>query len=259
VQARVEINRLMAADVALLRQIKEIQKQTQLTFDYTRRLREELLIRVGSHDNAQKLADASIVEEVIFGQPNGSTQADSLQQRLVAYGKFIRPFISQQVPIHGLGITTNGTTEPSPVSYNEFYFRDASVAEALAVLAQQEAEVVRLELAALREQSSKMGSYDSFMIMRPFAVAEANAVKEGEPYRATLLLASSIAGFPMTMMANGRPVKVANNQGQVEFTVPVQEGRPEKTQAYWEASITAEVRGQDTTFRLRVPYTIYKK
>jgi hypothetical protein len=257
-QAQVERNGKQASDVALLQQSKEIQEQTKATILYIRQLEEDLLAKVGNQGQAQKLADASIVEDVILSKIKGLTPADSLQQQLVAYSKFIGPILAQNPEQLGLA-SAGGPTRTEAGSYSEFYFQDASVAEALAMLAQQEAQVLKLGLDALQKQSQKVPTSFGYSVVRPYAVAEANSIKEGEPYRATLLLVSSVAGFPMTMTANGKPIKVMANQGQVEFTVPVQVGRSEKSQAYWDASITALVAGQDTTFRLRIPYTIYKK
>lgn len=257
-QAQVERNGKPASDAAVLHQAKEIQRQTKATITYLRQLEERLLAKAGNPGQAPKLADVNIVQDAILSTDNGLAPADSLQQRLVAYSKFIGPILSQDPQQLGLA-SVSGTAGTAANSYSEFYFQDASVVEALAMLAQQEAQVLKLGLEALQKQSQKVPTSYGYTVVRPYAVAEANAVKEGEPYRATLFLSTAVAGFPLTMTANGMPIKVKDYQGQIEFRVPVQEGRSEKTQAYWDASITAQVAGQDTTFHLRVPYTIYKK
>jgi hypothetical protein len=132
------------------------------------------------------------------------------------------------------------------------------VASALAVLAQQEAEVLRLE-DEVQSKLSSMVSFGHVMFDKigAFASAESNVVGEGEAYRAELFLTASASGLQPRMTLNSQPLKVVYGKGQVAFTAPPLPPGQSRQTAYWDGTITLRRSGRDTTFR--VPYTIVRR
>ncbi|MDO7849178.1 hypothetical protein Q5H92_22635 [Hymenobacter sp. M29] len=127
----------------------------------------------------------------------------------------------------------------------------------LALLTQQEATIREYERLALQHQNEKIGCglniiFDAF---GAFASAEANTVAVGDKYKAELFLASAYGSPVLGMTVNGRPIAVGpDKRGHVEFTVPPPAGPGGK--AYWTGRIRALVKGRDSIFTVKVPYTV---
>ncbi|WP_345126287.1 hypothetical protein [Hymenobacter antarcticus] len=142
------------------------------------------------------------------------------------------------------------------VARPDFYYGRQSVAEAVALLTQQVAAVRAYEAVALQNQAGKLGStWHNYMIrLEAHAVPESKTVAPGELYQAELYLTDVLNGRPLSITVDGQPIRVGpDGRGHVAFRVPA--GSPPGL-AYWEGRIRAVIYGQDTTFRLRVPYTI---
>jgi hypothetical protein len=255
-QENVARNMMQRQDVAVLTQAKRVQGQADSLSRYLHGLRQQLL-PAGS----AQLAAHEPVETVLLG-PRGA--ADTLQGRLDRYSRYIQ----QLVPGQGRLLAVDAKDDPrireavghdlDDWRFGELYFRGASVAEALVTLGQKEAEVRRLEQDALGQLSMRVGSGCGFDRIGPFAMPKAGQVEEGETYEATLLLTTSARQMRgLTMQANGRDVPVGpDGRGRVELPVPAD---APAGPAFWEATIRGTYRGQDTTFRLRVPYLVQRR
>ncbi|RAK69870.1 hypothetical protein [Hymenobacter edaphi] len=253
-QEQVARNRMQRQDVAVLTMAKEVRAQTDSLTRYLHELRRQLR---PAPDNA-RLAETRPVEAALLGPA-----ADTLQQRLSRYARFLH----QLVPDEGGLLAASPTEDPriheavgndlDGLSFGEFYFRGASVASALTTLGQKEAEVRRLEGEALKRLSMKVGSHRGFERIGAQALPKFAQVPEGETYEAALLLTSSHSeAYGLTMQANGRAVPLRpGGVGRVELAVPAD---APAGPASWAATIKATYRGQDTTYRLRVPYTVQR-
>lgn len=134
-----------------------------------------------------------------------------------------------------------------------------SLSETLALLTQKEAVIRDYELMALATQNQKIGCGLTIIFDRvgAFASAESNVVSAGDTYKAELFLTSSSAKLAPRMTVNGKPIAVGpDGHGRVEFSVPDDAGKAQATQAYWTGTIRTLVNGQDSTFKVRVAYTI---
>lgn len=262
IQAQVEKNHNQPEDLAVLRQSQAVRTETQQLIAYLRGLRQQLT----PADKAPTLADLTdrrVVAKVLLDDD----QADSLQRQLSRYAAHIRPYLGRSA---GPALGTGGTdpqvqaiagTQLAGQDFTDLYFRDATVTDALAALTQQEARILRLESDAQAELSRRVSSdIVLFDQLNAFASAESNVVAEGETYRAELLLVASSRNLRAQMTANGQPVTAdANGKGQVAFTTPLlPPGRSRQT-AIWDGTVAIRTNGRDSTFRVRVPYTIVRR
>lgn len=123
------------------------------------------------------------MNQVLF-QPNASTSISSVHQQLRVYATYMKPLVPQLPESLGLvpEVVTyhkpNNGERDNPDSYAHFYFKGTTAAEALAVLAQQEAEVLQLGLEAIKQQSNKVGVIaDGFNRVGACAIAESKVVR----------------------------------------------------------------------------------
>ncbi|MCC3156973.1 hypothetical protein LJ737_06975 [Hymenobacter sp. 15J16-1T3B] len=249
---QVEHNHWLRQDAAVLSEVEAIRTRTDSLVGQLQQLRQQL--QVGSGKAADPAATAPV--EALLGGPG----ADTVQQRLNAYARFIRRFVPQAAPLaldvrDEARIDRAARKQLAAWRFGQLYFRGAPLASALAMLSQKEAEIRRLEHDALAELDQKVAApFIVFDKIGPMAVPESNEVPVGGTYRAALFLTSSAVGIRPVMQADGRPVPLTlDGRGRVEFVVPA---TAPAGPASWEASIALRQYGRDTTFRLRVPYTI---
>ena len=189
--------------------------------------------------------------------------AIQLLQQLAAYRVILRAQDSQLV-LPRLG-PPQLTIDTTAVALANFYFRDATPAEALAALAQLEATVLADEAAALSAQSMRLACggniiYDSTHAQ---ALADTSAVVAGTEYHASLFLAAVLKPAGLAMSANGQPIIVPpSGIGQVHFVAdPHLLGNRQEVNTYWNGVIQIRspyTRSGDTTYKVRVPYRIVR-
>jgi hypothetical protein len=195
--------------------------------------------------------------------PAQRAAATQLLGQLVAYRATLRK-LDARVALPRL-IPPALPTATAPSALADFYFRDATAAEALAALAQLEATMLTSETAALESQSVILACGGNVVFDRvgAWAIAESNTVVAGTEYRADLLLASSLTTAGMRMSANGQPITVQpGGSGRVRFVAsPRLLGNRPAVTAYWTGLIRARspyTQSGDTTYKVRVPYRIVR-
>jgi hypothetical protein len=242
-------NQNQPTDIAKLRQAKAVHDSTRAVVNYMRDVREQLLRQTGT---ATKLAELDAHGKVaeLLEEPHGT--AATLQRRLNQFTSFLKQ-------VHQVsGVQVKATQDSG--GYSTADFDDASLASALATLSQRETAVLLQEQAVLAAIRAKVGATSLGLSLKPLAIAEASTVAPGATYRAELLLAHALnAPGSRSMTVNGAPITVGpDGHGQVSFTAPRLNGAAVR-QAYWNGTITSHANGRDSTFRIRVPYTIVRK
>lgn len=119
--------------------------------------------------------------------------------------------------------------------------------------------MLQLERQVLREFSRKVGCNALvFDKIYAWAVPESNTVRAGDTYRATLFLSTTGSDvYGIRLEANGQPIKADyRQQWPVQFPIPAAAAAGG---ASWEGAVRGRYHGRDTTFRVRVPYTIRPK
>ncbi|GAA3948365.1 hypothetical protein [Hymenobacter algoricola] len=268
IEAEAAKNRNQARDLEVLAQARAIMARTQAVSAQVRAMRTALLDQANVEAEPGKLADQGAVRDVIMAG-TGASSADSLYRHLGRFIDYTQPFAADfSDPLGWLPPTVRepGTTRLLPasrVAYREFLFAEATVAEALAALAQQEAGAVRLGVEALLNQRQKVGAIvDNYYRLQALAVPASSVVRAGSLYSADLLLVSGYSKQQgLWMQVNGDTIPVGSDgQGKVRFPVASQlPPGQDSLAAFWNGKVTVQItEDYYQTLRVRVPYTIVR-
>ncbi|WP_400191090.1 hypothetical protein [Hymenobacter sp. B81] len=266
IQAEAQRNRWYRSDSVVYAESKSLHTRTDSLRNYLHDIRRRLLLATGNEYEWKNPDEDEAVTQLMLRQPNRPNLADSLQQQLKSYHQYLHQQLSPSTvtvgaaPAQELRLPRAVRLPVEPLSFGEFYFADAPVAAAALHLAQLEAQVLQRETEAMENLRRKVGSHHhhDFVRIGAYAIPESNQVPAGGTYRARLLLVSAQGNMPgLRMTANGQPVPVQYplEQGQVSFPVPASQP---PGPAVWEGTISTRYYGQDTTFRIRVPYTVVR-
>ncbi|MBH8558680.1 type IX secretion system motor protein PorM/GldM [Hymenobacter negativus] len=271
IQAAVDKNHNMASDVAVLKQSEEIRAKTKAMIAYLQDVRDKLIAGTGnvkgSPDFKDPDANNKVMPIMLGGKKNGL--AYPLKAELNNYSTFIKTYVPNATPLaldgredaRIINSKEHTTMEQKNKDFAELNFENTPLVAALAVLSQKETAVLKLEADALSEQSKKVGAkIVSFDKIGAFASAESNTVAAGTKYKAELFLTASATGLQQKMTLNGSPLTVGpDGHGKVEFTArPGNFDASGNAKASWEGRIRFNQNGRDTTFVVKVPYTITK-
>jgi hypothetical protein len=235
-------NRNLPADLAVLQQAEAVHDSTRAVVDHLRDLRERLLRRT---DNLRRFRNLDAHREVaaLLGS-DGPGAADTLQRHLRQHARLL----ARVAP------------GPARTPVADADFEDATVTAALATFSQLESAALVREGRALAALQARVGGEPLKTTVRPLAAAYASTVAPGETYKAELLLINALTtakGLQMT--ANGQPVPVdADGFGRVAFTAPALGGAARR-ELVWQGTIAVHANGRDSTFRVRVPYTVVRR
>ncbi|KAA9339694.1 hypothetical protein F0P96_03505 [Hymenobacter busanensis] len=245
-QAKAEKNRNTPADLALLKQGKAVHDTSHALVERLREVREMLLRQTDNQAGIKHLGGEKEVAALM------QSEAPRLQKVLARHAGFLQRAASAK--------NTTSVAPTTKTTKGAIDFTDVSLAAALTALSQQEAEALLLETRTLTELQTRIGAAELTTTLRPLVTAEANTVAPGETYRAQLVLAHALnSPGALTMTANGQPLTVgADGIAHVRFVVPSLGGAARK-QASWLGVIRGRWNGLDTTFQIRVPYTIVRK
>ncbi|HEY4652007.1 MAG TPA: gliding motility protein GldM [Pontibacter sp.] len=259
-----------SSDARVLQNAQAIRQQTSEMVNYIRGLRERLVKETGgvSEDDPHQYANPSGEDKVamaMIGAANKKNGAGyELKDKLNAYAKFLK----QYNPNMPNTLANDGKEDPVAKNdktqrnkdFAELNFENTPLVAALAVLSQKENEVLKYEADALQKLASQVGA-DIIKFEKIFAMAraESKTVAAGTKYRADMFIAASSDAITPTMTFQGRPVKVVDGRGQVEFTAAASNYDAEgNSKQSWKGQITINQNGRDTTFTVQEDYVVAK-
>ena len=269
IQAAVSKGGSRASDQRVLTNAQQIRQQTSEMVSYIHGLRDMLVQKTGgiNEETGQYVNPSSedVVAINMIGASNKNNgKAYELQDKLNNYAKFMRQY-DPSVPA---SIALSGSEDPvakrdraqKNKDFAELNFENTPLVAALATLSQKENEVLKYEADALQKLAALVGA-DILKFEKIFAQAraESKTVAAGTPYRAEMYIAASSDAITPTMSARGKPVKVVNGMGQVEFIAAASnydaDGNSKQT---WKGQVTINQNGRDTTFTLTEDYVVAK-
>ena len=264
IQAAVVKNQNQARDLNVLKQSEEIRTKTKEVISYMREIREKLL--KATDNTGPEMTNLSGEDKVaitmIGGKKNGIAYV-GLKPKLQEYETFIKQYVPSATSLALDAKQDPRVTEKSQKNkdFAELNFENTPVVAALATISQKETEVLKYEAEALSAQAQKVGAKNIiFDKIGAFASAESNTVAAGTKYKAELFLTASASSIHPSMTQNGSSIVVDNTgHGKVEFTArPGSFDASGNARASWEGRIKFNQNGRDTTFIVKVPYTITK-
>ena len=264
IQAAVLKNQNQARDKAVLQESEAIRSKTKEMTAYLRGLREKLL--KATENTGPEMTNLSGEDKVaitMLGGKNNGLAYTELKPKLNEYSDFIKKYVPSATALALDGKEDSRVTEKSQKTKNfaELNFENTPVVAALATISQKETEVLKYEAEALSAQAQKVGAKTIvFDKIGAFASAESNTVAAGTKYKAELFLTASASSISPRMTLNGSSLSVGpDGHGKVEFTArPGGFDASGNAKSSWTGTIRFNQNGRDTTFTVKVPYTITK-
>ena len=259
-----------SADNRVLNNAQEIRTKTSELVTYIRGLRDGLIAKTGgrSQDDPNQYANPSGEDHVammMIGAANKRNgEAYVLKDKLNEYAKFLKqvnPNMPDQLAYDGKEdpVAKNDKTQRNK-DFAELNFGETPLVAALAVLAQKENEVLKYEADALQKLAQQVGA-DIIKFEKIFAMAraESKVVAAGTKYKADMFIAASSDAITPKMSFQGKPIKVVNGMGQVEFTAAASNYDAEgNSKQSWKGQVTINQNGRDTTFTVQEEYIVAK-
>ena len=264
IQAAVLKNQNQARDKAVLLESENIRTKTKEMTAYLRGLRQKLL--EATENTGPEMTNLSGEDKVaitMLGGKNNGLAYTELKPKLNEYSDFIKKYVPSATALALDGKEDSRVTEKTQKSKNfaELNFENTPVVAALATISQKETEVLKYEAEALSAQAQKVGAKTIvFDKIGAFASAESNTVAAGTKYKAELFLTASATSISPRMTLNGGSLPVGpDGKGKVEFTArPGSFDASGNAKSSWTGTIRFNQNGRDTTFTVKVPYTITK-
>ncbi|MDO7851055.1 type IX secretion system motor protein PorM/GldM [Hymenobacter convexus] len=266
IEAAVKKNNNQARDLNILKQSEEIRAKTKELVAYLRDVRQKLL--TVTENKGPEMTNLSGEDKVAItmlgGQKHNGIAYTGLKPKLNEYSEFIKQYVPNATPLAIDAKDDPRVTEKAQKNKNfaELNFENTPVVAALATISQKETEVLKYESDALSALAQKVGAKTVvFDKIGAFASAESNTVAAGTKYKAELFLTASASTIHPSMTLNGSSLAVdpANGHGKVEFTArPGAFDASGNAKASWTGTIRFNQNGRDTTFTVKVPYTITK-
>ena len=259
-----------ANDQRVLKNAQEVRQQTSEMVSYISGLRKMLIEKTGgtNPEDPNQYANPSSEDVVainMIGAANKNNGAAyELKDKLNEYAKFLNQY-SNTVPAK---LAYDGAEDPVAKNdkvqrnkdFAELNFGETPLVAALAVLSQKEAEVLKYEADVLQKLAQQVGA-DIIKFEKIFAMAraESKTVAAGTKYKADMFIAASSENIVPKMSFQGKPVKVVNGMGQVEFVASASnydaDGNSKQT---WKGQVTINQNGRDTTFTVTEEYVVAK-
>ncbi|MCJ8166142.1 gliding motility protein GldM [Pontibacter sp. E15-1] len=269
IQAAIAENKTPSAnDNRVLKNAQTVREQTADLVSYIQGLRKELIEKSGGMTEEGGYAQPEgndIVANTMIGASNKRNGAGYvLKGKLNEYAKFLK----QYNPNTPEKLALDGSEDPvaskdksqKNKDFAELNFEETPMVAALAVLSQKESEILKYEADALQKLAASVGA-DIIKFEKIFAMAraESKTVAAGTKYKADMFIAASSDNIVPKMSFQGKPVKVSNGMGQVEFVAAASnydaDGNSKQT---WKGQVTINQNGRDTTFTVTEDYVVAK-
>ncbi|WP_161889383.1 type IX secretion system motor protein PorM/GldM [Pontibacter russatus] len=257
-----------ANDQRVLADAQKVREQTAQMVDYIIGIRETLIERTGGKNpegGYANLEGNDIVANTMIGAANKNNGlAYELKDKLNEYAKFLKQYNPNMPDKLALEGSEDPVASQDPAQKNkdfaELNFEETPMVAALAVLSQKESEILKYEADALQKLAAKVGA-DIIKFEKIFAMAraESKTVAAGTKYKADMFIAASSDNIVPKMTFQGKPVKVENGVGQIEFVASASnydaDGNSKQT---WKGMITINQNGEEKTFPVTEDYVVAK-
>ncbi|WP_439880622.1 gliding motility protein GldM [Pontibacter sp. MBLB2868] len=271
IRAAVAENKTPSAnDKRVLENAQKVRQETSNLIGYIRGLRQLLIDKTGgtNPEDPNQYANPSSEDVVainMIGAANKNNgKAYELEDKLNQYAKFMKeynPNMPAKLALSGKeDPVAKNDKEQRNKDFAQLNFEATPLVAALAVLSQKESEVLKYEADALQKLAQQVGA-DIIKFEKIFAMAraESKTVAAGTKYKADMFIAASSDNIVPKMSFQGKPVKVENGMGKVEFVASASnydaDGNSKQT---WKGQVTINQNGRDTTFVVTEDYVVAK-
>ncbi len=255
-------------DQRVLNNAQEIRKQTSEMVTYIHSLRDMLVQKTGGVNEEGQYVNPSSEDVVainMIGAANKNNgKAYELRDKLNNYAKFMRQYNPDMPASLALAGKEDPVAKKDKAQKNkdfaELNFENTPLVAALATLSQKENEVLKYEADALQRLAQQVGA-DIIKFEKIFAMAraESKTVAAGTKYKADMFIAASSDAITPVMRFQGKPIKVVDGKGIVEFTAAASnydaDGNSKQT---WKGQIIINQNGEEKVFPVEEEYIVAK-
>ncbi len=270
IQSAVAKNKVQSAnDRRVMQNAQKVRSETSELIAYIKGLREDLIKKSGGKDPetgqyVQPEGNDIVAVNMIGASDKRNGKAYELKYKLNNYAKFLKqynPDMPDKLALTGAEdpVAKNDPNQKRK-DFAELNFEDTPMVAALAVLSQKESEVLKYESDALQKLAASVGA-DIIKFEKIFAMAraESKTVAAGTKYKADMFIAASSDNITPVMSFQGKPIKVVDGKGQVEFVASASnydaDGNSKQT---WKGQITINQNGEEKTFPVTEDYVVAK-
>jgi gliding motility-associated protein GldM len=271
IKAKVEERGNKANEVKVLADAKEIREKTQGIIDYIESLREELKAIDGVNAETGFYEGAKNEDNVqtMFIGPNKNGKAYELRTKIEEYTKFLQTHATPETKDDFKSFAVDAKDDPffkniadqRSKDFAALTFESTPMVAAMAVMAEQQSTIVQMESEILAELAAEVGAADfKFDVLQAMTRPESQIVAAGTKYRADMFIAAFSSTVQPEMFFDGKPIKVENGIGTIEFTATPgtydNEGKAKKT---WKGEVKlAKPTGGDTVIQVEEEYYVAK-
>ena len=250
-------------DVKVLDIVLGVRKETQQVIGHIDGLKTKLIALTGGKDKKtgrpKGLKDDAVVARLMINDGKGV----ELQKILNGYMQYLTQTTGNNYAPIALDAKDSALfrSDPNQVSkdFVTLNFDKTPLGAALATLTQFSSEIVYAETQALDALARSVGAEDvKFDNLTPLVKPQSNIVAAGAQYRADLFLAASSSGIEPEMSIDGKPIRVEDGVGRIEFLAsPGQYNQDGLAQKLFKVAIKLKLPGgQDSTLVEDIEYFV---
>ena len=270
IQAQVEKKGNKARDVDVLNRAKKAHDLTNEMQEYLATFRSTIIEKSGGRDpETQELKGAKDYDKQMAytlgpeGQKSG--EAYKLEAKLNEFVKEISA-LHDSLSIEKLAKPASEIDEfkndPDQKDKDFAYlnFDHTPTVACLAIISQFQSQVANVEAKALEELAKDVGAAElRFDKIIPVVSPDSRVVAAGTKYKAEMFMAASSSTTKPTMTYNGKPVKVEDGKGIIEFVASASSYDSEnKSKQTWKGEITIQTPLGDTTLKIEEEFIVAK-
>lgn len=278
IEAKVAERGNKPAEVEALKKAKEMHSLAQGTISYIEDLKQEMIQKTDGYledgTTPAGMKNTDITGQMFIGEGKGTKTGNAFEAKLDefvtkanAYYADVQTALKEDKieKSHYKSMTMDGKEDPQfskdPEQRNKSFlqlaFDHTPMIAGLAFLTEKQSRVAAAEKEILDKLKQMVGSTDlKFDAVVAMATADAKVVAAGTKYKAQLFIsATSSAAEEAKMWKDGKPIKVENGMGQIEFKASYGGGKPDKDgliRKTWKGKIETQGQTIENTFEYYV-------
>ncbi|MEM1136084.1 MAG: gliding motility protein GldM [Bacteroidota bacterium] len=269
IQAQVEKKGNKARDKDVLNRAKQAHDITNDMLSYLTDMRETIIEKTGGRDEDKSLVGAKDYDKQMAytlgpeGSKNGA--AYELEGKL---NEFVNKLNSLHDSLSFDKLAKSGSeieefkNDPDQKDKDFAYlnFDHTPTVACLAIISQFQAQVASLEAQALEELAKDVGAAElRFDKVIAVVSPESRTIAAGTKYKAEMFMAASSSTTKPTMTYNGKPIKVEDGKGIIEFVASAKSyDKENKSKQIWKGEIKIQTPLGDTTLQVEEEFIVAK-
>ncbi|WP_020526132.1 gliding motility protein GldM [Flexithrix dorotheae] len=269
IQDQVEKKGNKARDKKVLENAKKARELTNEMMNFIEEMRENIITKTGGITDDGQLAGAKDYDKQMNytlgpeGKKNGAAYV--LEGKLNKYVEDINTlhdslsFSSIALPASQIDIFKNDKDQKNK-DFAELNFDHTPTVACMAILSQFKTQVANVEAKALEELAKDVGAEElRFDKIIPVVSPNSRVVAAGTKYTAEMFIAASSSTTKPSMKYNGKPVKVEDGKGIIEFVANASSyDKENQSKQTWKGEITFTTPFGDTTLKIEEEFIVAK-